>query len=110
MKKIFVFAMIMMMLMTTFALAANDFGEQTLTGGKSSLGTLGERATGFLGTLQWIGYLVAIGMVIWVGIRYLISGAGEKAKAKETLVPVVIGAILVAGATWIASTLFQAMK
>lgn len=60
-----------------------------------------------LGTLQWIGYLISIGMVIWVGIRYLLSGAGEKAKAKETLIPLVVGAFLIASATTIASVVFN---
>lgn len=60
-----------------------------------------------LGTLQWIGYLVSIAMLIWAGIRYMTSSVGEKVKAKESLLPMVIGAILVAGATWIASTVFN---
>ena len=108
MKKILVFVMIMMIAMSSF-LYANNFGEQTLTGGEANLGSLAGKGKTLLGTLQWVGYLVAIGMIIWVGIKYLTSGAGEKAKAKETLIPIVIGAVLVAGATWIASALFNAM-
>lgn len=60
-----------------------------------------------LGTMQWIGYLIAIGMIIWAGIRFLVSGAGEKAKAKEVALPIVIGAVLIAGATWIAHLIFN---
>ena len=60
-----------------------------------------------LGTLQWVGYLVSIAMLIWAGIRYMTSSVGEKVKAKESLVPMVVGAILVAGATWIASAVFN---
>ena len=57
--------------------------------------------------LQWIGYLVAIGMIMWVGIRYLLSAAGEKAKAKEMLMPMFIGAFLVVAATSIAAAIFN---
>ena len=104
MKKILVFTMVMMMLMTS-SVFANSFGPVTL--GAASLDSSAEnKIKGFLGTLQFVGYFVAIGMLIWVGIKYLTSGAGEKAKAKETLIPILIGAILVAGATWIASALF----
>lgn len=59
-----------------------------------------------MGTLQWIGYIVAIGMLIWVGIKYVMSGASEKAKAKETLVPLVFGAVLVAAGTAITAAVF----
>ena len=60
-----------------------------------------------LGTFQWIGYLIAIMMLLWVGIRYITTSVGEKVKAKESLIPMVIGSILVAGATWIASAVFN---
>ena len=104
MKKILVFTMVMMMLMTS-SVFANSFGPVTL--GEANIDDSAElKIKGFLGTLQFVGYFVAIGMLIWVGIKYLTSGAGEKAKAKETLIPILIGAILVAGATWIASALF----
>ena len=59
-----------------------------------------------LGTIQWIGYVVAIGMLIYVGIRYLTAGAGKKAEAKETLIPMLIGAALVALAPTIANAVF----
>ena len=106
MKKAMAIVLVMLMAMNTFVLA-NDFAEQSL--GAASLGEISGKALGLLGTLQWVGYLVAIGMLIWVGIKYLMSGAAEKAKAKETLIPIVIGAVLVAGATWIASALFTAI-
>lgn len=106
MKKVIAMIIVMLMAMNTFVFA-NDFGEQTL--GAANLGEISGKALGLLGTLQWVGYLVAIGMLIWVGIKYLMSGAAEKAKAKETLIPIVVGAVLVAGATWIASALFTAI-
>lgn len=103
-------AMVMMFVMCTavYASSSGIFSEQSIT--KGGLGDIETKGLTLLGTLQWVGYLVAIGMIIWVGIKYLMSGAGEKAKAKETLIPIVIGAILIAGATWIASTLFTALS
>ncbi len=49
-----------------------------------------------LGIIQTIGILIAVGTVMYVGIKYLTSGAGKKAEAKETMVPVLIGAVLLA--------------
>jgi hypothetical protein len=45
---------------------------------------------------------VAIGMAIFIGIKYLTKGAGAKAEVKDTVLPFLIGAILVGGATTIA--------
>ena len=58
-----------------------------------------------LGIMQIIGISLGVAMVMYVGIKYLTSGAGKKAEAKETMVPVLIGAALLALAptviTWI---------
>ena len=62
-----------------------------------------------LGIATWIGLIVGIVMVIWVGGKYLMAGAGEKAKAKETLVPMLIGACLIALAPMIINTIYTAM-
>ena len=62
-----------------------------------------------LGIATWIGLIVGVVMVIWVGGKYLMAGAGEKAKAKETLVPMLIGAILIALAPMIINTIYTTM-
>lgn len=54
-----------------------------------------------LGLLQWIGYAFAIGMLIFIGIKYTMSAANEKADLKKGLINYVIGAILIAGAATI---------
>ena len=48
-----------------------------------------------LGILQVIGFVVAIVMVMYVGIKYLTAGAGTKAEVKTNLVPMLIGATLI---------------
>ncbi len=61
-----------------------------------------------LGIIQWIGLVIAVAMVLYVGIKYLTSTAGKKAEAKETMVPVLIGAALLAIAPTIVSWIFTA--
>ena len=63
-----------------------------------------------LGAAQWIGFIVAIAMLIYVGIKYLTSGAGKKAEAKETLIPMLIGAVLVVLAPTIAKAVFNTIQ
>lgn len=52
-------------------------------------------ANTIIGSLKWIGYIIAIGMVIFVGIRYIMASADEKANMKGVLVKVVIGALII---------------
>ncbi len=51
-----------------------------------------------LGAIQWIGYAIALGMLIYVGIKYTMSAANERAELKKMSVNFVIGAIVIAGA------------
>lgn len=67
----------------------------------------GIKAVSILGVVQWLGYMIGIGMIILVGIRYLLAGASEKAKAKETIFPILLGAILITMGTAITSAVFS---
>lgn len=75
--------------------------------GPSEISELSPIATNFFGVLQWVGYFVAILMFVWVGIRYVTSSVGEKVKAKESVMPMLIGAILITCATTIAAAWFN---
>ncbi|MBQ9314413.1 MAG: hypothetical protein IJ220_05390 [Clostridia bacterium] len=48
-----------------------------------------------LGTMQWIGYVIAIGMLIFVGVKYVMASADEKASMKGVLVKVAIGIVII---------------
>lgn len=56
-----------------------------------------------IGFIRYAAWGVAIGMIIYIGIKYMMTGAGNKATVKETLLPYLIGAICVGAATTIAS-------
>lgn len=60
-----------------------------------------------LGAIRWIGYAIAIGMLIYVGIKYVMASANEKADLKNAMIKYVIGAILIAGAASIAGWIFD---
>lgn len=63
-------------------------------------------ASTILGFIRFIGYGVAIGMILYIGIKYMMSSAADKADLKKGSVNYVIGALLVAGATTIVTMLF----
>ena len=97
--------------LTIASIAFANFGgigdNVSMNGGGLDAGIIG-KINSALGIAQLIGFVVAIVMIIWVGVKYLTSGAGKKAEAKSTLIPIVVGAALVALAPTIAKALFNA--
>ena len=89
----------MMATMMSVAMATNMPGISQTTIAEGAVSKI-------LGLLQWIGYAFAIGMLIYIGIKYTMSAANEKADLKKGLINFVIGAVLIAGAAtvcgWVA--------
>ena len=54
-----------------------------------------------LGYVQFIGYAIALGMILYIGIKYMMSVAQERANLKKGAFAYIFGAILLAGATTI---------
>ena len=94
-------AMLATMFSTVFALP----GDLTSVDPKLEQGS--GAVSKILGAIQWIGYAFAIGMLIYIGIKYTMSAANEKADLKKGLINFVIGAVIIAGAAticgWLAS-------
>ena len=68
--------------------------------------TLKDAIGKILGAVQFIGLIVGIAMIIYIGIKYLTAGAGQKAEVKSTMVPLLVGAILVMMGPTIANWIF----
>lgn len=105
MSILMVFAMLFSMCNVAFAdeTAKKEEGGKTATlpgispytGGATAL------ASNVLGFVQFVAYAIALGMLIYVGIKYVMASANEKADLKSALVKYVIGAIIIAGASTI---------
>lgn len=48
-----------------------------------------------IGIVQTIGTIIAIVIVVWVGIQYLMASTEQKAEYKKTMIAYLVGAILV---------------
>lgn len=60
-------------------------------------------STAMLNAIQWFGYAIAVGILIYMGIKYAMSGANEKAELKGTFSKYLIGIALIVMCTLIAS-------
>lgn len=69
----------------------------------TSAGTISGKVSQILNALAWFGYAIALGMFIYIGIKYAMSAANEKANVKQGLINYLIGAVLIASASVIAN-------
>ena len=68
-----------------------------------SAGTISGKVAQILNALAWFGYAIALGMFIYIGVKYAMSAANEKANVKQGLINYLIGAVLIASASVIAN-------
>lgn len=101
--KIFVLSVMLLAIMTSFAIASNKFTIGTPTNKITDTTVL----PAIIGAVQWVGYAIAVGMLVYIGIKYIMASASEKADLKGALVKYVVGAIIIVFATTIASWVFS---
>lgn len=61
--------------------------------------TIDNVAGNALGWVRWFGYAIAVAMLLYIGIKYMMASANEKADLKKGSINYVIGAVLVAAAS-----------
>lgn len=62
------------------------------------------------GAIQIIGTIVSVGAIMILGIRYMVASADEKAEYKERMLPYLIGAILLFGASNVVKIIYNIFK
>ena len=94
MKKFISIMMSLCMVMSMFAsvLAADAYIGENVTAIDGVL-------TGIVSTVRAIGFAFAAGMLLYVGIKYVMASANEKADLKKGSISYVIGAVIIFGAS-----------
>ena len=83
--------------------AATD--PSSLTGTSTTqFDTIGKK---IIGMVQAIGSILAVLVLVILGIKYMMGSAEEKAEYKKTMIPYLIGAILVFAASNLASMVYN---
>jgi len=57
--------------------------------------------------LQVIGVVVAVVVLLVLGIKYMVGSAEEKAEYKKTMMPYIVGAVLIFAASTIVNIVYQ---
>lgn len=76
----------------------------TQTTGASKVTDIGKK---IVGIIQTVGSVAAVVVLVVLGIKYMIGSTEEKAEYKKTLIPYVIGAILIFAASNVASVVYN---
>lgn len=89
---------IMLCIAPVFA-ASSTIGEVTVNTDPSKvdskLTTVGSTVLGYI---QVIGTFIAVGVLMFLGIRYMTASANEKADIKKSIIPYIIGAVVLLAA------------
>ena len=84
-------------------MAAKDPGSITITD-SNDFDSIGGR---IIGMIQSVGSIAAVAVLVVLGIKYMMGSTEEKAEYKKTMLPYVVGAILIFAASNIASMVFD---
>ena len=110
MNKKLLFILTITLVLVSSVVFADKFNAPTLNPSAPTASGVSNAVGTILSVAQWIGFIVGIAMIIWVGVKYLTAGAGTKAQVKSTMIPILVGAFLVALAPTIAHWLFNAFN
>ena len=98
-------AMIVMVALTT-VVSATPIGGITVNPTSEGTDNIVGAGNKIIGIIQVVGTLVAVGMLIVLGIKYMMGSAEEKAANKKSMMPYIIGAVLIFAAANIAKFIY----
>ncbi len=101
----------------TYVTEASDFdssswikkfdGSTNAKADTTNLATFGDKV---LGIIRVVGVAVSIIILLVLGIKYMMGSAEEKAEYKKTMIPYLIGAILLFAGTWVVTLMYDLSK
>ncbi len=110
----------LLMGMTTVCKASDDEGTGTLdpgaianqlTGTQSNAqGDVTRIGNQLIGIITTVGVVVAVIILLVLGIKYMMGSASEKAEYKKTMIPYLVGAVLIFGASAIVQVVVNIAK
>lgn len=105
---ILTFAIIISLSLSVFA---TDFTPSNLTGTttgvENGVNEIKEVGNKLVGILRTVGIVVSVVIMIVIGIKYMMGSASEKAEYKKTMIPYVVGAVLLFGASTLATVIYE---
>ena len=111
-KVVKIMSMLMMVIMLcsfaipTFAVSPDDVKVGEVNGTNGILDVAGR----LLGLLQWVAIIGGVIIIAVLGVKYMMGSLEEKADYKKSMIPLIVGIVVVMGATSIANLLVNTFK
>ena len=108
-KGITMLVMILTICSIAFNILAVDITPGEVTGASATAKVTGIDTLGnnIVKILQTAGVVLSVVILIVLGIKYMLGSAEEKAEYKKTMIPYVVGAVLLFAATTIVNVVYQ---
>ena len=87
--------------------AATDIGGVSIDPKTENTGDITKVGNKIMGILQVVGVLIAVIILMVLGIKYMMGSAEEKAEYKKTMIPYIVGAILIFAVATIANAIYN---
>ncbi len=94
--------MIMMTCAPVLATTGKDIAGVKIDPKTNSANQVAGIGNNILGIIRVVGTVIAVGVLMVVGIKYMMGSAEEKAEYKKTMLPYIIGAVILFAAVNIA--------
>lgn len=115
MKKTSKLIVALLIILSIVMISVSSFAEGTLTPGSFGTGTIDKEQTSIIqdmggqiiGVVRTIGVLVAVVILLILGIKYMVGSAEEKADYKKSMIPYLVGAVLIFAASTIAGIVYD---
>lgn len=95
--------------LTTSTITPSDFDPSEADKDNSDSSSV-KLANKIIGGLQAVGSIISIASLVLIGIKYMLGSAEEKADYKTSMLPYLVGAILVFCASNIIAAIYNAIK
>lgn len=98
---------IVMISVSSFAegLTPGSFGTGTIDSSQTSI--IQSMGGQIIGVVRTVGVLVAVVILLILGIKYMVGSAEEKADYKKSMIPYIVGAVLIFAASTIAGIVYD---
>ncbi len=95
-----------LMILSIFSTVFADYLDPSGLDGKKAdeFTNIGKR---IIGMVQSVGSIISVLVLVILGIKYMMGSAEEKAEYKKTMIPYLVGAILVFAASNIAGVIYN---
>ena len=96
--------MISMSATVVYGLTPADLTANANASGTTEVTDFGQNV---MGVVQVAGVVIAVIILMVLGVKYMMGSAEEKAEYKKTMIPYLVGAILIFGASTIANVIYK---